>query len=50
VSSYAIITTKRFLRRLRKLDHSIRERILDAVHEISENPHTGSTLSTTSGS
>ena len=44
MANYSIITTKRFLRHLRKLDHSIRERVLDAVQEISENPHTGSTL------
>lgn len=44
MDSYSIITTKRFLRRLKKLDHNIKERVLDAVQEISENPHIGSTL------
>ena len=44
MSSYRIITTRRFLRRLKKLDAKARERILDAVQEVSERPYLGSIL------
>lgn len=44
MNSYRIITTKRFLRHLKKLDSNVKERILDAVQEISERPYVGSTL------
>lgn len=44
MNSYQIITTKRFLRRLKKLDAKVKERILDAIQEISERPYLGSTL------
>jgi len=44
VSSHRIITTRRFLRRLKKLDAKVKERILDAIQEISERPYLGSTL------
>jgi len=44
VNSYRIITTNRFLKRLKKLDPSIKERILNAVQEISERPRIGSTI------
>ena len=44
MSSYRIITTKRFLRRLKNLDSSVKERVLDAVQDISERPRTGSTM------
>ena len=44
MGSYRIVTTRRFLRRLKKLDRVVRERVLDAVQEISERPYVGSTL------
>jgi mRNA interferase RelE/StbE len=44
VNSYRIITTKRFLRHLKNLDVKVKERILDAIKEISERPYLGSTL------
>ena len=44
MDNYSITTTKRFLRHLRKLDHNIKERVLDAIQEISENPRAGSAL------
>ena len=36
--------TRRFLRRLKKLDRGVRDRVLDAVQMISERPYVGSTL------
>ena len=44
MSSYRIVTTRRFLRRLKKLDRGVRDRVLDAVQMISERPYVGSTL------
>ena len=44
MGSYRIITTKRFLRHLKRLDRAIRERTLEAVREVSERPYLGSTL------
>ena len=38
------MTTRRFLRRLKKLDRGVRDRVLDAVQMISERPYVGSTL------
>lgn len=42
--SYRILTTRRFLRHLKRLEGEVRERILDAVREVSERPFLGSTL------
>jgi mRNA interferase RelE/StbE len=44
VGSYRILTTRRFLRHLKRLEGEVRERILDAVREVSERPYFGSTL------
>ena len=44
MGSYRILTTKRFLRHLKRLDIRVRERILDAIREVSERPYLGSTL------
>ena len=44
MDSYRILTTKRFLRHLKRLDREVRERILDAIREVSERPYLGSTL------
>ena len=44
MSSHRIITTRRFLRRLKKLDAKVKERILDAIQDISERPYLESTL------
>ena len=42
--SYRILTTRRFLRHLKRLEGEVRERVLDAVREVSERPYLGSTL------
>ena len=44
MDSYRILTTKRFLRHLKRLDSSIRDRIIEAIREVSERPYLGSTL------
>jgi mRNA interferase RelE/StbE len=44
VVSYRILTTRRFLRHLKRLEGEVRERVLDAVREVSERPYLGSTL------
>jgi mRNA interferase RelE/StbE len=44
VGSYKILTTKLFLRHMKRLDSRVRERILDAIREASERPYLGSTL------
>jgi mRNA interferase RelE/StbE len=44
VGSYRILTTRRFLRHLKRLEGEVRERVLDAVREVSERPYLGSTL------
>ena len=44
MGSYRILTTKRFLRHLKRLDSRVKERILDAIREVSERPYLGSTL------
>lgn len=44
MGSYRILTTRRFLRHLKRLEGEVRERILDAVREVSERPYFGSTL------
>jgi len=44
VDSYRIRTTKRFLRHLKRLGREERERVLDAVREVSERPYLGSSL------
>jgi mRNA-degrading endonuclease RelE of RelBE toxin-antitoxin system len=38
VGSYRILTTRRFLRHLKRLEGEVRERVLDAVREVSERP------------
>lgn len=44
MGSYRILTTKRFLRHLKRLDGEVRERIIEGVREVSERPYLGSTL------
>ena len=44
MGSYRILTTRRFLRHLKRLEGEVRERVLDAVREVSERPYLGSTL------
>jgi mRNA interferase RelE/StbE len=44
VGSYRILTTRRFLRHLKRLEGEVRERVLDTVREVSERPYLGSTL------
>ena len=44
MDSYRIRTTKRFLRHLKRLGREERERVLDAVREVSERPYLGSPL------
>ena len=44
MDSYRIRTTKRFLRHLKRLGREERERVLDAVREVSERPYLGSSL------
>lgn len=41
---YLIQTTRKFTRQLKKLDPPIRDRILDTIEQITENPYTGSIL------
>lgn len=44
MSRYSIKTTRKFTQQLKKLDPPIRERILDAIEQITETPYTGSSL------
>ena len=44
MGSYRILTTRRFLRHLKRLEGEVRERVLDAVREVSERPYLGLTL------
>ena len=44
MGGYRIITTRRFLRHLKRLEGEVGERILDAVLEVSERPYLGSKL------
>ena len=44
MGSIRILTTKRFLRHQKRLDSRVKERILDAIREVSERPYLGSTL------
>ena len=44
MGSYRILTTRRFLGHLKRLEGEVRERVLDAVREVSERPYLGSTL------